>query len=135
MNDELEVPMDEDNIEAAMDKVAETLETTRVPAGSSKAGDPASKQVLMRASERDHGRWKEAADKLNVSMAEFMRNTCNEAAAALLDCQHPTDQVRYYPWAVTCMKCGTRLRTSKDSYNTNMDKPKRNFSPGKKPEK
>ena len=84
MNDDLEVPMDEDNIEAAMDKVAETLETTRVPAGSSKAGDPASKQVLMRASERDHGRWKEAADKLNISMAEFMRNACNEAAGALL---------------------------------------------------
>ena len=123
MNDDLEVPMDEDNIEAAMDKVAETLETTRVPAGSSKAG------------ERDHGRWKEAADKLNISMAEFMRNACNEAAGALLDCQHPTDQIRYYPWAVTCMKCGTRLRTSKDSYNTNVDKPKRTFSPGKKTEK
>ena len=125
MSDELEVPQDDDNIEAAMDKVAEGLEPTRVPAGSSKAGDPASKQVLMRASEHDHGRWKSAAEKQGVSMAEFMRNACNEKAASLLDCPHPTDQRRYYPWAVTCLACGTRLREKRDAFQTNTPKPKK----------
>lgn len=125
MNDELEVPQEDDNIEAAMDKVAEGLEPTRVPAGSSKAGDPASKQVLMRASEHDHGRWKSAAEKQGVSMAEFMRNACNEKAASLLDCPHPTDQRRYYPWAVTCLACGTRLREKRDTFQTNTPKPQK----------
>lgn len=122
MSDELEAPMEEDNIEAAMDKVAEGLEPTRVPAGSSKAGDPASKQVLMRAAEADHARWKAAAEKQGVSMAEFMRNACNEKATSLLDCAHPTNQIRYYPWAVTCLACGTRLREKRDVFSTNTPK-------------
>lgn len=125
MSDEFEVPSDDDNLEAAMDKVAEELEPTRVPAGSSKAGDPASKQVLLRASERDHQRWKDAADKLGVSMAEFIRNACNDKAGTLLDCSHPTNQIRYYPWAVTCLACGTRLSEKKDNFQTNNPTPKR----------
>lgn len=130
MSDDFTVPTDDDNLEAAMDKVAEDLEPTRVPAGTSKAGDPASKQVLMRASEHDHKRWKAAADKLGVSMAEFMRNACNEKAGTLLDCPHPTNQVRYYPWAVTCLACGTRLSEKKDNFQTN-NPAKRNKRPKK----
>lgn len=125
MSDDFTVPTDDDNIEAAMDKVAEDLEPTRVPAGTSKAGDPASKQVLMRASEHDHKRWKDAADKLGVSMAEFMRGACNEKAAALLDCPHPTNQIRYYPWATTCLACGTRLSERRDNFQTNNPTPKK----------
>jgi hypothetical protein len=127
MSDEFEVPSDDDNLEAAMDKVAENLDPTRVPVGSSKAGEPASKQVLLRASERDHLRWKEAADKMGVSMAEFIRNTCNEKATSLLDCPHPTNQRRYYPWAVSCLACGTRLSETKDNFQTNNPTPKRKF--------
>lgn len=126
MSDETEVPLSEDdNIEAAMDKVAEDLEPTRVPAGSSKAGQPASKQVLMRATERDHQRWKDAADKCGVSMAEFMRNACNEKAESLLDCSHPMNQIRYYPWAVTCLACGMRLSQKRDNFQTNNPTPKK----------
>lgn len=98
----------EDNIEAAMDKVAETLKPTRSRAP--KSDDGMTRQVLCRASEHDHDRWKQAAEKQGVSMAEFIRAACNDRAADLLDCPHPLNQRRWYPWAEFCLACSTRLR-------------------------
>lgn len=103
-----------DNVEAAMEKVAETLDLTRSTNTGSKPGEPAAKQVLVRASESDHQRWKDAAEKKGVSMSEFVRECCNEAASELLECQHPTNMQRFYPWGKTCLQCGEKLFTEKE---------------------
>ena len=101
-----------DNIEAAMEKVAETLTPTRKV--DAKGDDTFAKQVLFRANEADHDRWKEAASKLGISMAEFIRECCNAKAADLLDCPHPLNQRRWFPWAEQCLQCGTRIRSASD---------------------
>ena len=97
---------DEDNLEIAMNDVAENIEPTRKRNTGSKTGDPAAKQVLLRASDNDHARWKEAADRKGVSMAEFIRDAVNAATSSLLDCSHPSGMKRFYPWATTCLQCG-----------------------------
>lgn len=97
-----------DNIEAAMQRVAEVItpgRTTKV-----QTEEHATKQVICRANEHDHERWKQAAAKMGVSMAEFIRIACNDRAAALLDCPHPLNERRWYPWAEFCLGCKTRLR-------------------------
>ena len=101
----------EDNIDAAMEKVAETLEMT-VSRNLEEDGEPAQKQVLLRASERDHRRWKAAAAKHNLSMAEFIRETMNKASELALDCQHPLHARKIYPWANICTLCKARLPIS-----------------------
>jgi predicted HicB family RNase H-like nuclease len=97
-----------DNLDAAMAKVAEDLEPTRRQSAGSKKGEPTAKQVLLRATENDHARWKEAADKKGISMAEFIRDVVNAAAAEILDCPHPSGMKRFYPWATTCLQCGAQ---------------------------
>lgn len=97
-----------DNLEAAVNDVAVHLSHTVAP--HTDAGNPASRQVLLRATPHDHDRWKAAAEHLGISMAEFIRNCCNEKARDLLDCDHPLNQRRYYPWSEFCLKCGQRLR-------------------------
>jgi len=99
-----------DNIEAAMNKVAETIEPTIGPSTGSEEGETASKQVLIRATERDHERWKRAAEKEGISMSEFIRNCCNTAAGDILECQHPVEMRKTYPWSERCMSCGVRIR-------------------------
>lgn len=106
MNDHDEV----DNIEAAMEKVAESLIPTRKPNTGSTPGDPAMKQVIVRTTESDQERWKHAAEKQGVSMAEFIRRVCNDAAALELDCHHPIQFRKSYPWSERCTKCNTKLR-------------------------
>lgn len=100
----------EDNIEAAMDRVAETLEPTRKPNTGSVPGEPAQKQVLIRATDFDHQRWKDAAARSGVSIAEFVRKACNDAAARELDCSHPIEFRVVYPWSERCKKCNIKLR-------------------------
>jgi predicted HicB family RNase H-like nuclease len=117
MNDDNEMTVftsedQKDNIEAAMDKVAETLKPTRK--SDAKGDDSFAKQVLFRANEADHDRWKEAAAKLNISMAEFIRECCNAKASDLLDCPHPLNQRRWYPWSEMCLACGYRIRSASD---------------------
>lgn len=102
--------MSEDNIEAAMDKIAETLEPTRKPNTGSSPGEPALKQVLIRASEVDHNRWKEVADRRGQSLSEFVRHVCNIEADNELDCQHPMQYRKKYPWAERCTRCGLRFK-------------------------
>lgn len=43
-----------DNLEPAMDKVAETLVPSRKKVAGSKEGDPAQSQILIRATKEDH---------------------------------------------------------------------------------
>jgi predicted DNA binding CopG/RHH family protein len=100
----------QDNLEAAMYQVAETTSKGRSSNTGTKKGEPASKQVLIRANEVDHERWKQAADAKGVSMSEFIRDCLNDRARELLDCAHPLNQRRWYPWSEMCLACGQRLR-------------------------
>lgn len=101
-----------DNLEAAMDKVAETTSLGRSSNIGSEPGDPAQRQVLIRATTSDHERWKQAAASQGVSLSEFIRDCLNARAREVLDCQHPLHMRKIYPWSETCMACGERLRKS-----------------------
>jgi hypothetical protein len=99
-----------DNMAAAMSKVVESMPLTRKPKTNTVDGETASRQVILRATERDHDRWKGAAAAQNISMSEFIRNVCNAAADDLLDCKHPSPFRKTYPWSDQCLKCGMRLK-------------------------
>jgi len=98
------------NMAAAMNKVAETLNLNRKKNTGSKTGEPAQRQVLLRASAEDHDRWKKTAELRGVALSELIRELCNIAAAETLDCQHPAEFRKTYKWSDTCLKCNTRLR-------------------------
>lgn len=98
-----------DNIEAAMDKVAESLKPTRKKNTGSAQGEPAQKQILIRVTETDHERWRISAEKSGMSMSEFIRGAVNEACLNTGECKHPLDKRKTYPWASFCMQCNTRL--------------------------
>lgn len=99
-----------DNIEAAMDKVAENLNTTRKSNIGSTPGEPAQRQVLIRASARDHDRWKQCAEMKGMALSELIRELCNNLAVEMLECSHPREFRRTYKWSDTCTRCNTRLR-------------------------
>lgn len=103
----------EDNLEAAMNDVADSIRPTRKPKTGSVEGDSAAKQVLLRATETDHMRWKAAAEKRGISMAELIRDAVNAACIPILDCPHPSEMKRFYPWATTCLQCGEKWVTEK----------------------
>lgn len=100
-----------DNLEPAMEKVASSIKMSRKTNTGSEPGEPASKQVLLRASESDHLRWKEAAEKKGISLAEFIRDIVNHEVSQILDCPHPSNLMRFYPWASTCLACGQKWVT------------------------
>lgn len=99
-----------DNLEAAMNKVAGALKHTRKPNTGSTPGEPAQRQVLIRASARDHDRWKQSAEVHGMALSELIRELCNNFAELTLDCQHPAEFRRTYSWSDICLKCNTRLR-------------------------
>lgn len=101
---------EEDNIEAAMDKIAETLTPTRKSNTGSTPGEPAQRQVLIRATVRDHERWKQCAEIRGMALSELVRELCNNLAVEMLDCSHPMEFRRTYKWSDTCLRCNTRLR-------------------------
>lgn len=101
---------DQDNLEVAMDKVVEDLDLTVSPDTGAEPGSPATAQVLIRTTGHDRDRWKQAAEAHGISMSDFIRRAVNDATAETLDCPHPLNQRRYYPWAEFCLKCGQRLR-------------------------
>ncbi|HIF65823.1 MAG TPA: hypothetical protein EYQ34_04375 [Acidimicrobiia bacterium] len=108
----------QDNIEAAMDKVAETLE----PKVSQKVSDddgPADKQILIRSTQRDHERWKLAAEREGKSMSAFIRELVNSMVAEVLDCSHPMEFRQQYAWQETCLKCDTRLWEANETHLQN----------------
>lgn len=106
--DDTEVP--QDNLEAAMEAVAETIAPTRGKNSGAKKGETAQSQILIRATPEDHELIKDAAAFLGISMTEFVRNTVVEKAKELINCQHPLSQRKSYPWAEMCLRCGQRLR-------------------------
>jgi len=101
---------EEDNLNSAVDHVAETMKLSRVSNIGSKPGAPASKQVLIRAIEGDHLRWKEAAEKSGVTLSEFIREALNAAAKDLLECSHPLEYRRWNLRGERCLKCGMKIR-------------------------
>lgn len=116
-NDDTEVP--QDNLEAAMEAVAETIAPTRGKNSGAKKGETAQSQILIRATPEDHELMKQAAAFLGISMTEFIRNTVVDKAKELLNCAHPLSQRKSYPWAEMCLRCGQRLRDGdKYSYKT-----------------
>lgn len=99
-----------DNLEAAMDHVAEHLDPT-VPANTgAEPGAPAVAQVLVRTTPEERERWKEAAERRGLTLSDFIRGTVGAVTADILDCPHPLNQRRWYPWSEFCLQCGQRLR-------------------------
>lgn len=99
-----------DNIEQAMQKVAESIKPTRKANTGAEEGSTATKQVLIRTTDEDHARWKEASEKEGVSLSEFLRNAANNSASEILDCKHPQEHLKWYPWGSRCTKCGLRWK-------------------------
>ena len=95
-----------DNLDAAMRDVASSMSHT-VPRDSLSA-EPV-QQVLIRAPKSSHTRWKEAADRLGMSLAQFIRTLADERAAQLLDCPHPKHMQRHNQWGMFCHQCGTQI--------------------------
>ena len=70
---------------------------------------PADKQILIRTTDYERDRWKDASSKEQLTVSAWIRKTLNTEAKNILECLHPVEFVKYYPWARTCMKCGQRL--------------------------
>jgi len=67
-------------------------------------------QILVRIAEDEREEWKRAAEVLEVSMSDLIREAVGKAVFnALADCLHPEEFRREYPWAAFCDKCGERL--------------------------
>lgn len=101
----------ESNIRAAMNKVAESIEPTVSQLVNTEDG-PADKQVLIRTNETERERWKNAAESEKVTLSAWIRNALNEEASRILDCPHPIELIRFYPWAggkKVCTRCRQRL--------------------------
>jgi len=110
----------EDNLEAAMDAVAESLVPTRGKSTGASKGEQAQSQILIRATTEDHELIKSAAAHMGVSMSEFVRTTAVDKARTLVQCQHPKEHRRVYPWSEVCLKCHKKLRDGDGlTYNTN----------------
>lgn len=97
-----------DNLKAAVGKIAETMDMSV----SAVVGDdgPTTKQVIVRTTDDDHERWKRASQRDGKSMSQFIREAVNSRVSEILDCQHPMNMRRFYPWAEFCLKCNSRLR-------------------------
>jgi len=99
---------EDNNLKAAVDKVAETISPTINPIINPDGG-PVDKQVLIRATEYDRQRWREAADKGGETLSGWIRSALTAESTRILDCAHPSELIRVYPWSKTCTLCGKRL--------------------------
>ena len=117
-----------DNLEVAMNKVAEDLTPTRSRAvGKKNKGEDgtelsstAQEQVLFRATTEDKQKWEECAKHLGISMAEFLRVSANEKVDnTMKGCEHPLSFRRSFPWMEECLKCGVRLRNDDQTNHQN----------------
>lgn len=97
-----------DNLEVAMARVADSIEPTIHRDTQATPTDPL-QQVLIRAPRSSHARWKQAAHKLGISLAQYVRDLCDARAAELLDCPHPPTAIRANRWGRYCVDCGTQL--------------------------
>lgn len=101
--------MGKENLKAAMDKVVETMSLTVSPINKEDDG-PAGAQVLVRTTPEEKDRWKAAAEKEGITLSQMFRETMNKKATEILDCTHPVENRKSYPWSEFCLKCDTRLR-------------------------
>jgi hypothetical protein len=93
----------------AMDRVmSESKDMSIAPVGKDEEST-VDKQVLIRASSFSRERWKMAADKSGVTLSAWIRHVLDNAASDLLDCSHPINRRKYYPWAEFCLECGMRI--------------------------
>ncbi len=99
-----------DNTEQAVTNEIQNGNLTITPNTGTTPGNPATAQVLIRCTEHDRERWKQAAETLGMNLSEYIRNTLTTKTRELLDCTHPENQRRTYPWAEFCLRCGQRLR-------------------------
>jgi uncharacterized protein YgbK (DUF1537 family) len=99
----------DDNIESAMARVAETINKSVSPIVKTDDG-PADKQVLIRTTEYERERWKQASESEQITLSAWIRNILNAEATRILECDHPMNMVRFYPWSKVCTKCGKRLK-------------------------
>lgn len=97
------------NIGPAMDKVAESMDMTIAPIEKEDDG-PADKQVLIRTTDQERERWKQASSQEHLTLSAWIRTVLNAEAKRLLECEHPINMVRFYPWSKMCTKCGQRLK-------------------------
>jgi len=67
-------------------------------------------QILVRISEEEREEWKEAAEKMNVSMSDLIREAVAPIVNAALHCTHPQESRTSYPWSEFCNLCEERLR-------------------------
>lgn len=104
MNNKKENPMS--NVRVAMDKVAETLEP-QIAMSVTEDGGPADKQVLIRTTDSERQKWKDASVREGESLSAWIRKNLNEKAEKILTCQH--ERVKNYPWATICIDCRQRL--------------------------
>lgn len=100
---------EETNLAAAVAKEAESKDKAIASELSPEEG-PADKNVLIRLTGSDRERWKAAAEKAGVPMSQMIRDLVNKGVSDLLDCPHPINHRRYYPWAEFCLACKSRLR-------------------------
>jgi predicted DNA binding CopG/RHH family protein len=94
----------------AMDKAMEENKDMSISNPATSNGETVDKQVLIRASEHDRDRWKQAAEKSGTTLSAWIRDSLNKSASDALDCPHPLNFRRFYPWAEICLSCHTRLK-------------------------
>lgn len=97
------------NITAAMNKVAENLKPTIAKGSADDDGSPSDKQVLIRVTDAERSRWKEAASQGQSSLSAWIKEALNSEAKRVLECDHPVNMTKFYPWATICTKCKQRL--------------------------
>lgn len=107
-NEQINTENKDSNLISAMNHVAENTSMSVAPMQKSDDA-PADKQVLIRATEYDRDRWKNASNKIGITLSSWIRDTLNKESASVLDCPHPDHQMRYYPWATICLECGQRF--------------------------
>lgn len=73
-------------------------------------------QILVRCTAEQRERFKEAAAAEGKSMSEWIRSLAEYRAHEVLNCVHPHNLRRRYPWAEFCLKCNARLRDHDNWY-------------------
>jgi hypothetical protein len=98
----------QENIVEAINRVASSMEMNISPIAKQDDG-PIDKNVLIRTTENDRDRWKQAADLCGMNLSAWIRGLLNDEARRLLECNHPMELMKIYPWAKICGKCNKRL--------------------------
>jgi hypothetical protein len=58
-----------------------------------------------------------------MPLSQFIRETLSDKAKDLLDCSHPFEMIRIFPWAQLCTKCGKRLTKEEEHQLRDLTKP------------